>query len=56
MRLLLEIAVFVLSVAAGLFFGGLLPEGVPPKTRRLPIAALLVGTGIAIAAVVFSSR
>jgi len=54
MRGVLEIGLFVLSIIAGLILGGLVPEELLPKSWRLPIGALLVGVGIALAVIALS--
>lgn len=48
---LLEFGIFVVSITEGLVLGGLMPEGLPPRSGRLPISALLIVAGIALAVV-----
>jgi hypothetical protein len=47
----LEFGIFVVSITAGLVLGGLMPEGLPPRSWRLPISALLIVAGLALAVV-----
>jgi hypothetical protein len=50
----LEIGIFAAAVMAGSLLGGLVPPGLIPQSWRIPIAALLVGIGIALAVIGFS--
>ena len=50
----LEIGILAVSIAAGLFLGGRVPDGIMPTSWRLPIGAFLVGLGIALVVIVFS--
>ncbi len=55
MKWLFEIGIFAAAVLAGSALGGLVPTGLLPRSWRFPIAALLVGVGIALAVIGFFS-
>ena len=54
MRWLIEIVVFLAGITAGLVLGGLVPVKFVPKSSRIPVAAFLIGVGIALAVIGFS--
>lgn len=51
MNLILEIGIFAASVMVGLILGGRVPAGMLPQSWRLPVAAFLVGMGMALAVI-----
>jgi hypothetical protein len=55
MKWFLEIGIFAAAVLAGSTLGGLMPTGLIPQSWRIPIAALLVGIGIALTVIGFFS-
>ncbi len=55
MKWLFELGMFAAAVLAGSALGGVLPTGLVPQSWRFPIAALLVGIGLALAVIGFLS-
>ena len=54
MQWLFEIGIFAACIMAGSILGGLVPTGLLPQSWRIPIVAVLVGIGIALAVIGFS--
>ena len=51
MRWILEMGIFAASAIAGSILAGLVPKGMIPESWRIPIAALLIALGIALAVI-----
>jgi len=54
MKWFLEMGIFAASAIAGSILGGLVPKAMIPESWRIPIAALLVAAGIALAVTALS--
>jgi hypothetical protein len=55
MKWFLEIGIFAASILAGLFLGDLVPMRSLSRSWRIAIAVVLIGIGIALAIIGFSS-